>query len=302
MKRLSISIDLDPLKCYYDIHGIEGYDESGIDPIYSTAIERIFTFFDNMGIKPTLFVVGEQLGNDYSVDLLRSAVDKGYEIGNHTYSHRYDFSLLEESQIEEEINRCRDIISKRLSIEVEGFRAPGYNINRNVVKRLIESGYKYDSSLLPSPFYYFAKAGVILLYRLTGRKTRSICGSIYMPFGRREPYFTDENRIYSEGDNKILELPISVAGFSGLPYVGTFIMGYRDWFYNYLMYRMRRMEYLHIELHGIDFLDKGDIRDERLLRSQFDINVPLDKKLNRLKSLIERFDPEEFKRLKDINL
>jgi len=302
MRTLSVSIDLDPLYCYYDIHGIGEYRRSGLDPIYTISIERIRKFFDDMGIRPTLFVVGEQLQNDEVVDILKSAVDNGYEIANHTYSHRYDFSLLTEEEIEEEVVKCKGIISDRLAVDVCGFRAPGYNINSRIIKTLISLGYKYDSSILPSPFYYFAKAGIILMYRIIGRGTRSICGSVRMPFAKREPYFTDEKSIYKDGGKGIVEAPISVAGIFGFPYVGTFIMGYKDWAHNYLVRKSGGISYLQIELHGIDFLDSRDIQDQRLLESQFDISVPLDKKLDRLKSLIDRFKPDQIKRLSDIDL
>ncbi len=303
MRRICISIDLDPLSCYYDIHGIEAKNNIRSDLIYTRALERIFDFFLPLKIRPTLFVVGKELRDDTAVNYLKNAVQMGYEIANHSYSHLYNLSLLDRPKIEEEIRNCEGIIGEKLSFRSVGFRAPGYNVNRDLMSCVIDLGYKYDSSLLPSPFYYFAKCSVILFYKMIGRKTKSICGSIKMPFGKRTAYLTDEETIYRDSRNgKINEFPISVGGFVGIPFVGTFIMGYREIIYNYLKKVSVSLPFLHIELHGIDFIDSGDIQDERLLKSQFDLNVPLRVKLARLRSLIDEYNPEGSRRLCDLTL
>ncbi|MCX7959146.1 MAG: polysaccharide deacetylase family protein [Deltaproteobacteria bacterium] len=291
------------MSCYYDIHGIDGFRDEKPDVIYTKALSRILDFFSETDIKPTLFVVGRELNNDEVTAGLKSASGLGYEIANHTYSHLYNFMKLDTSKVEDEILGCEKIISDKLNVKAAGFRAPGYNINRGVVSRLIGLGYKYDSSLLPSPFYYFAKCGIIFFYKLTGRKTKSICGSVRMPFASRRPYRTDEEHIYCKGkDGKIAEIPVSVAGVFGIPYVGTFIMGYRESFFRYLLKKSADLSFLHIELHGIDFLDRNDISDERLCKAQFDVNIPLGKKLDRLKILIDTYNPERSLRLSDIGI
>lgn len=302
MRTLCVSIDLDPLSCYYEIHGIEGYQKSEIDKIYSLSLERIYEFFQKEGIAPTLFVVGNQLGDDRVVKYLLDAVKNGYEIANHSYNHLYNLSLLPEREVEYEINECGKVIFDKLGIKSVGFRAPGYNLSRNIIDVLSRLKYSYDSSVLPSPFYYFSKALIILLYRLMGRRTRSICGSIKMPFAERRVYPLGE-KIYSKSnDSSILEIPISVAGFFGIPYVGTFIMGYKEFLYNYLQRQVKNLDLLHIELHGIDFLDKDDIGDKKIVKAQFDLQIPLQKKLDRLKRLIDTFNPEKNMRLSDFHL
>lgn len=302
MRRLSITIDLDPLSCYYQIHGLAQSEKYERDLVYTTALYRIYEFFQKMKILPTLFVVGDRLEEDSIVDTLRIAVENGYELANHTYSHLYNFSLLMEGEIADEIRRCSDIVSRRLGYKMTGFRAPGYNINAGVFRSLISEGLLYDSSVLPSPFYYFAKCMVIFFYKIAGRKSRSVCGSVRMPFSRREPYYTDESAVYSPADKKILEIPISTAGIAGLPYVGTFMMGYKEWIYRYLLEGCRSISFLNIELHGIDFLDSRDIRDERLLRTQFDLNIPVEKKLDRLRAIIHQYMPDDVLRLSDLRL
>ncbi|MGB9600929.1 MAG: polysaccharide deacetylase family protein [Myxococcota bacterium] len=302
MKSLCISIDLDPLSCYYDIHGVEGYQKTETDLIYSVALERIYEFFQRENIPLTLFVVGSQLLDEVAVRYLKDALDLGYEIGNHSYNHLYNLSLLSEEKIDYEIEECDNIIYRKLGTRPVGFRAPGYNLCPYIIRVITNMEYSYDSSVLPSPFYYFSKATIIFLYKLTGRKTGSICGSIGMPFAERDIYPMGE-RIYNKARfSTILEIPISVAGFFGIPYIGTFIMGYKDIIHNYLQKWVSNLNLLHIELHGIDFLDSGDVRDERIVKSQFDLKIPLDKKVERLKRLIHRFNPERCVRLSDFRL
>ncbi len=302
MKIISVSIDLDPLSCYYDIHGIKRDEENCSDIIYTSGLERIFEFFERLDIKPTLFVVGRELQSDKAVSLLKNAVDMGYEIANHSFSHSYNLSLLPEKEVYGDIERCDRIISEQLGVKPVGFRAPGYNLSGQIISTLIGIGYRYDSSVLPSPFYYFSKLAIITFYRLTGRETKSLAGSIRMPFSERDIYVMSDDIYSSSKTGKILEIPISVAGILGIPYVGTFIMGYRDIVHNYLNKKAKGLGFLHIELHGIDFIDRNDIRDERLIKSQFDLNVPLERKRDRLKSLIEIFNPEKCMRLSDFRL
>lgn len=302
MRIISISIDLDPIWCYYDIHGIRGYENVGEEIIYTKALERIYEFFMRSGIKPTLFVVGRELNSNVVVSNLKDAVNMGYEIANHSLNHLYNLTLLSEEEIDNEIEGCDKIIFDKLGIRAEGFRAPGYNLCPYIIRVITNMEYKYDSSILPSPFYYFAKCAVIFLYKILGKKSKSICGSIKMPFAERKIYPMGNDIYWGARFSTILEIPISVAGFWGIPYIGTFIMGYREFIYNYLKKNTRRLNFLHIELHGLDFVDRNDIKDERLIKSQFDLSVPLEKKMERLKSLIDFFNPDNFMRLADFHL
>ncbi|MCX7944710.1 MAG: polysaccharide deacetylase family protein [Deltaproteobacteria bacterium] len=303
MKEICISIDLDPLSCYYDIHGIEIPENKIQNVVYTKALERIYNFFVGINIKPTLFVVGRELNDERTVSSLKDAISMGYEIANHSYSHLYNLSLLPENIIEEEIEGCHKIIGDRLGVRPIGFRAPGYNMHPHFIRLITNMEYRYDSSILPSPFYYFLKCAVIGFYRLIGRKTKSICGSIKMPFAERRIYPMGPD-LYSRAVrySSILEIPISVAGRLGIPFIGTFIMGSKNILYNYLKKKAKLQDFLHIELHGLDFIDRDDVKDDRLCKAQFDINIPLRIKLDRLKSFIDEFKPDRVKRLSDFRL
>ena len=57
-----------------------------------------------------------------------------------------------------------------------GFRAPGYDLSERVLDVLMAQGYRYDSSVFPSWPYYVAKAGVMAMMALVGRRSRSVLG------------------------------------------------------------------------------------------------------------------------------
>ncbi len=58
---LSVSFDLDEIRCYHDIHGLDSPEGAQGHVVYERALPRISSFCDDLGIKATFFVVGEDL-------------------------------------------------------------------------------------------------------------------------------------------------------------------------------------------------------------------------------------------------
>ncbi len=115
-------------------------------------------FFEDLNLRSTLFAVGKDLlepGN--AVSVLRDLVQKGHEVGNHSMSHRYDLTILPTSVQAEEVDKATDVITRCLGVPPRGFRAPGYNVNQQLIGLLEERNYCYDSSVFPCPLYYAAK-------------------------------------------------------------------------------------------------------------------------------------------------
>ena len=53
----------------------------------SESYENIFSSFQKNKLKPTLFVIGKDISKTHSYII--EAVKMGFEIGNHSYTHRY---------------------------------------------------------------------------------------------------------------------------------------------------------------------------------------------------------------------
>ena len=92
----SVSVDLDPLWCYYAIHGLPGGDalpEGLRDVVLRRALPRFVGLFHRHGVRATLFVVGKDGEAEPGRRGLVEAARAGHELGNHSYSHPYDLSM-----------------------------------------------------------------------------------------------------------------------------------------------------------------------------------------------------------------
>ena len=86
----------------------------------------------------TFFVIGEN-ARDHP-ELVKSLVDAGCEIGNHTWSHAF-LDKLSEDDIREELDKAHTLITELVGKPPTVFRAPGGRINDTVLKVADEFGY-----------------------------------------------------------------------------------------------------------------------------------------------------------------
>jgi len=114
-------------------------------------MERILKVLDDTGIKATFFCLG-WIVEKYP-DVIKTIVNKGYEIGTHTYMHQLIYEQnpkIFSMDIERSIKTLEDISGKK----VRCFRAPGFSIredNRWVFDILVNMGISIDSSIFPAP-------------------------------------------------------------------------------------------------------------------------------------------------------
>ncbi len=157
-------------------------DDIGYDG-YSTEahLRNILNFCDELGIRATLFVVplvnGKRIDQrkDY-VAILRDALQRGHEVGQHGLTHdRFEVGIppamildlpheaankrhLEEDRAEIEqslsvdkirstLREGREILELAIGQKLTGFRAPALQVCDNLFRALELEGYRYDSSL-----------------------------------------------------------------------------------------------------------------------------------------------------------
>lgn len=82
------------------------------------------------------FVNGHFLETDDSKTILKEIYDKGFLIGNHTYSHS-DLQSLSEEEQKEEIIRVSDMVEEIIGERPQFFRAPFGN-NTDFTKQIVE--------------------------------------------------------------------------------------------------------------------------------------------------------------------
>jgi hypothetical protein len=278
MRRLAnVSIDLDGLRFYHRIHGIE----EPADPvaIFTVALPRFVELFAEHGIRATLFVIAEDLDRGVVVDALRKAMSAGHEVASHTFHHPYDLRSWSERGIATEIAEAEDAIRDALGVRPVGFRTPGYNVDTRIVRILAERGYRYDSSVFPCPPYYFAKAAVMAAMALTGKQSGS---SMTDPASLRaplQPYRPSRWDFSQRGDRKhslpLWEIPIGVTRVTRLPVIGTSIGALSPMGAN-VLYRtgLAGSPTIQLEFHGIDLMDFNDGLANALVRRQPDARRP----------------------------
>lgn len=291
----SVSVDLDPLGCYYGIHGLGAPPEPLRDVVLRRGLPRFLELFARHGLRGTFFIVGEDLhrdGRSHSPagrELVRRAAAEGHELGNHSYGHRYDLGRLSPSVVDAELGRAHDLIVEVAGVPPVGFRAPGYNLSSQMLRAAVARGYRYDSSVLPAPLYYGAKAAVMGALRLRRQRSGSSLGDPRLLTAPRRPYRPDLRVPWRRGQASLVELPITVSPHLRVPVIGTYIVGAPDAVRVRLLESVRGESFFNFELHGIDLVgaDEDGIPGELVAR-QPDLRVPLTDKLRRLDASLGR--------------
>lgn len=122
-----------------------------IDDGYMSFYQRGLPLLKKYSMPATLFINTETVGASGYMgwEQLRSAIDDGIEIGNHTHSHRHfmnEEASVRNDVFEADIIRSKDIISEKLGITPEVFAYP-YGEFDNGMKRVVrEAGFRYAAA------------------------------------------------------------------------------------------------------------------------------------------------------------
>jgi hypothetical protein len=291
-KRLcAISVDLDPLTAYYDIHGLGDPPRQLRQTILRKALPRFEELFAEAAVPATFFVVGrEVVENEEAKEALRRIVAAGHELGNHTYTHPYDLCRLPEQVIDAEVRGAHDVIVDTVGPEHApvGFRSPGYTINARVLQVLANRGYRYDSSMFPSPPYYLAKIVVMTGMSLRGRRSGAVVGDPRALLCPADPYRPDASEPWRSGQAPLVELPVAVLPWTRLPAIGTLLAVSPERLRRFVLRAMQRRPLFNLELHGIDLADAiADRIPTELAGRQPDLRVPFADKRRRFLQTLE---------------
>jgi peptidoglycan/xylan/chitin deacetylase (PgdA/CDA1 family) len=151
----TISVDLDSAATH-----LRGYGErpSRDDALLEVALPRLLQLFEELAIRATLFVVA---GDAPADGLLRAAADR-HEIAAHSVTHPMPFARLGSSRLEAEVRNAKARLEDRIGSGVYGFRAPNWDTSPAVWEALAAAGYRYDASLLPTPWQIAIRAVLAL--------------------------------------------------------------------------------------------------------------------------------------------
>lgn len=302
MKIACINVDVDPIVCYYAIHGLEA-SEINEDPIYTNGLSRFAELFEKNSIKATFFVTSCGF-NEKNREILKKIADAGFEIADHSFSHDYRLTRFAKEEIYQEIKKNRDFLEEITGTICKGFRSPGYNSSEDLISVLKSAGYIYDSSLFPSVSYYLAKWILINLKKLSGHNSKSIISSFADAFGRYTPEFIDKNVRDVKGEGSFAELPMTTLfPLVGIPLIGTSIITFPDFLLNMMLKVSKKRSFINIEAHGIDLCDAGESPlFEPLKGKQPDLAFLLERKAERFQGVIDFYKQNgfEFKTLCEV--
>ena len=266
----SVSVDLDGLGCYAAIHGLSlRLDERAQRAVPEIAVQRFCELFEALGVRATFFVIGRDAG--IAPARLRAAASAGHEIGSHSFAHDYALSRRTREEIAQDLALAERAIEDACGSRPRGFRAPGYTLSPELLDAVRERAYAYDSSLLPSPPYYAAKAAALAVYALRGRRSESILGGLRQLFAPRGPHRR----------RGVRELPVATLPGLRAPVIGTTVLPF-PW----LARRAFAGGHLNLELHGIDALDATDVPRE-IAAAQPGLRLRAAEKLRRLRELLK---------------
>ena len=302
MKIACINVDVDPLICYYAIHGIE---TSGIseDPVYIHGIRRFVELFDKNSVKGTFFITAHGFSEKNSA-VLKEIVSGGHEIADHSFSHDYQLTRLSKDEIFQEIKKNKDFLEKTAGITCKGFRSPGYNSSEDLISVLKSVGYIYDSSLFPSISYYLAKWLLINLKKLSGHNSKSIILSFADAFGRYTPEFIDKTVRDTKKEGDFVELPMTTLfPIANIPLIGTSIIAFPSFLLDMMLQISKSRSFINIEAHGIDLCSADESQHfDPLKGKQPDLAFSLERKVERFQRVIDfyRNNGFEFKTLAEV--
>ena len=276
-----MSVDLDGLGCYAAIHGLAlRLDDRALRAVPELAVQRLCDLFEALRVRGTFFVIGSEAG--IAPSSLKSAAGAGHEIASHSHAHDYALSRRTRQEIARDLALAERAIADACGQRPRGFRAPGYTISASLLDAVRDRGYVYDSSLLPSPPYYAAKAAALAVYALRRRRSESILGGIGQLFASRKPHRR----------RGVRELPVATLPVLRAPVIGTTVFPL-PW----LARAGFAGAHFNLELHGIDVLDHSDV-PALIAAVHPGLGMRAAEKLRRLRGLLESL-PGEHRTLHD---
>jgi len=222
-KTICITIDTEP-DC--DIHWKRSNPVT-FESVTFGIPEILRPIWDEFGIRPVYFVSPEVAANDECCDALKKEMKLGAEIAAHlhseyigpeqkhadvagTSSKEYPCYAYDTAVEAEKIKNLTEMIEKKFGTRPVSYRAARYGADLNTIKSLEQLGYKVDSSVTPQIDW-------------SGQ------GGPNHTSSPKQPYFVSADDLYSPGDSKILEVPITISK-KRFPYLST----------NWLLYRWLR--------------------------------------------------------------
>jgi peptidoglycan/xylan/chitin deacetylase (PgdA/CDA1 family) len=144
----SLSLDLDNLWLYLRFRGIAGWRTR--PSYYDTFVPYIIDLLAAHDLRATFFIVGADAADPRNGVALRRLVRAGHELANHSLEHEPWLHRYSRLKLEHEVRDASWAIADASGQTVDGFRGPGFSWCPALLEVLVEQGYRYDASTLPT--------------------------------------------------------------------------------------------------------------------------------------------------------
>lgn len=285
----AVTIDVDSLRLYREIHGLPPAAPGADDPIYTLALARFFELVTEAKTPPTLFLVGADAPRFASA--FAPLVEARGELASHSFAHDYHLSRRSDAEIRADLEAAHAALAPLAPTgTISGFRAPGYNTSGALLRAVRDLGYRYDSSLLPSPLYFAARAAAIGAYAVLQRPSRSLVGDLRAFAGSLAPRAIEPERPWAAvpfAPGRLVELPMACEPLTRAPLIGTsWALAGPALRRAMLTSALARLDVVNFEMHAIDLLDASDPGvPPELARAQRDLAVPVADKREAFRAL-----------------
>lgn len=209
-----MTVDLEDYFCDLDFAEWSKYESRILD-----TTQTLLDLFDKHNVTATFFTLGH-IAEKFP-GLIEKIVQKGHEIGSHSYAH-LDIRKSTKEQFESDLIKSLKILEKTSGGKINGFRAPYFSIDHNTFWAfdIMRKYLKYDSSIFPvkTPLYGLPDAP----------------RNIYRP-SRKNPLINDDLEDFIELPPATHAMPI----VGNIPIAGGFHLRFLP--YWYIRYGIRKL-------------------------------------------------------------
>jgi len=259
----SLSLDLDNEWSYLKTHGDASWE--ALPSYLDVAVPRALDLLRSLDLTITFFVVGQDAALERNRDAIAALSRDGHEIGNHSFKHEPWLHRYSEIQVRDELSRTEDALAAVTGSVPIGFRGPGYSLSPTVLEVLVERGYLYDASTLPTVVGPLARAFYFRSSHLDAaqREERAdLFGSASEALRPLSPYRWDV------GADGIIEIPVTTMPGLRVPFHVSYLLYLagrspalaRAYFRTALLTCRAARVAPSILLHPLDVLGGDDVR------------------------------------------
>jgi len=258
----SLSLDADNLWAYQMTHGDESW--TSLPTYLDTLVDVVLPILEQRSLQITFFVVGQDAAVEENHKAIRRIAEAGHEIGNHSFSHQPWLHRTGIAAIHDELARTEAALGELTGERPSGFRGPGYSLSDDVLRVLVDRGYDYDCSTLPTVIGPLARRFYFRSAHLSAEQQQqrsTLFGSARDGLRPLRPYD------WTVGTSRMLEVPVTTLPLLRVPmhmsYV-LYIAGFSEqlavaYFSGALrLCRLRGIE-PSVLLHPLDFLGADDV-------------------------------------------